>query len=694
MPSQRRQASLGSLDYISNSVFMEVSGISHRDYVQMLMRMSAEHVKLVTNQRCDWSIASRVFKYAEEDDREWLAIVTALTSLPSGPFSHVFISCFIQYWLPVPPVSTDLIRLLTNHISACLNNGDCDHGPLNTCILLHALAYKYSGVISEFLLSQEILTDLLRILRDNSNRTLQLFSLSALEAFSKCNVNKRKILDAGIRPIIKGILISLDAGGNGTGDRPVPININKYKSTCSGSSSSLGHGCDSCSGSQSETNEECSATACMDDGEQCAQRYQAPSPESSKCKTFVEKNLRRHHSGVTKLSKRLLSNSYDPTACTEQQPATIPVTRSPTDIETSIRTRRYSLRYLLSKISRSGFTHGHAKKCSSCVTDDEPTNESYTCHQLYFCVTWALENSFFTLDGLCVPRLRSLKKRYILDYGESGRHVKLSSDGLEVRNDTHEFESVRGCMGVCTGCYYYETQVYGPFCFQIGWTTHSVKFYNGGDGVGDDIGSVGYDPVRQLLWCNRGDDKTAPAVASRQMKSGDTLGFFLELFEGAKFGRYLFALNGEEVVSLHSKFPVGPETSYYPAASFNYQHLRFNFGELPFKFEPPPHYEPINVCLDRGNFNYKLLDIPSTFTRCEDHEQILKGIGMSRSTTPNAVDECQICFGNAPNVTIMPCTHNNMCMDCVMRCTHCPMCREVIEDRVDQDTLCKFQEAA
>ncbi|KNC73271.1 hypothetical protein SARC_14167, partial [Sphaeroforma arctica JP610] len=130
--------------------------------------------------------------------REWLAIVTALTSLPSGPFSHVFINCFIQYWLPVPPVSENLIQCLVSHINERMEAVECDHGPMNACILLHALAYKYSGVVSEGLLSPEILGGLLRILRDPTNRLLQMLALQALEAFAKCNVNKVKILDAGI----------------------------------------------------------------------------------------------------------------------------------------------------------------------------------------------------------------------------------------------------------------------------------------------------------------------------------------------------------------------------------------------------------------------------------------------------------------------------------------------------------------
>ncbi|KNC75720.1 hypothetical protein SARC_11761, partial [Sphaeroforma arctica JP610] len=365
-------------------------------------------------------------------------------------------------------------------------------------------------------------------------------------------------------------------------------------------------------------------------------------------------------------------------------------------MERNIRTRRYSLRSLLSKISRTGMRYDIAKKCSSCGDDRDEPSAHHVAQQLAFCATWALDNSFFALDDLLLSRPLLLGKPYMLDHSECGRHVKISADGLEVRNDTHEFESIRGGMGVSQGCYYYETQVLGPFCFQIGWTTGSVTYYQGGDGVGDDVGSVGYDPVRQLLWSNRGtDDKTVPAQASRPMQSGDVLGFYIELFERAKYGRYTFALNGEVVVSLHSRFPVSPETRYYPAASFNYQHLRFNFGQRPFKFEPPPHYEPLDACVHQGDYNFGLARIPSAYTRHHEHIEILKGRASGRTPTPlEGINECQICFEKEADVTIMPCTHDSMCMSCLLRCTHCPMCRVPIEDRLTSERLHKYQEAA
>ena len=44
---------------------------------------------------------------------------------------------------------------------------------------------------------------------------------------------------------------------------------------------------------------------------------------------------------------------------------------------------------------------------------------------------------------------------------------------------------------------------------------------------------------------------------------------------------------------------------------------------------------------------------------------------------PAATPECVVCFENAALVTLVPCGHRKICIDCAERCKHkCPVCRK------------------
>jgi hypothetical protein len=83
----------------------------------------------------------------------------------------------------------------------------------------------------------------------------------------------------------------------------------------------------------------------------------------------------------------------------------------------------------------------------------------------------------------------------------STSRLKISTDGLEVRNDSSSFESYRACRGVQTGVWYYEVTLLTDGIMQIGWANNICRFDpDEGSGVGDDIDSIAFDGNRGLLW--------------------------------------------------------------------------------------------------------------------------------------------------------------------------------------------------
>lgn len=57
-------------------------------------------------------------------------------------------------------------------------------------------------------------------------------------------------------------------------------------------------------------------------------------------------------------------------------------------------------------------------------------------------------------------------------------YLKISPNGLEARNDSLSFESVRCTYQANEGCWYYEVTVLTNGIMQIGFATKSSKFLN------------------------------------------------------------------------------------------------------------------------------------------------------------------------------------------------------------------------
>ena len=61
---------------------------------------------------------------------------------------------------------------------------------------------------------------------------------------------------------------------------------------------------------------------------------------------------------------------------------------------------------------------------------------------------------------------------------DASEYLKIASNGLEARNDTLSFESVRCTFQCDSDCWYYEVTVLTKGVMQIGFATKSSKFLN------------------------------------------------------------------------------------------------------------------------------------------------------------------------------------------------------------------------
>jgi RING finger and SPRY domain-containing protein 1 len=109
----------------------------------------------------------------------------------------------------------------------------------------------------------------------------------------------------------------------------------------------------------------------------------------------------------------------------------------------------------------------------------------------------------------------------MLNDSDVSENLKLASNGLEARNDTVSFESVRCTYDVNAGRWYYEVWILTAGVMQIGWAKKQSKFLNHeGYGIGDDQYSIAYDGCRNLIWF---DAKSIPH-RNPTWKPGDILG--------------------------------------------------------------------------------------------------------------------------------------------------------------------------
>eukprot|EP00045_Choanoeca_perplexa_P012130 m.131087 g.131087 ORF g.131087 m.131087 type:complete len:638 (-) comp15899_c0_seq1:702-2615(-) len=290
--------------------------------------------------------------------------------------------------------------------------------------------------------------------------------------------------------------------------------------------------------------------------------------------------------------------------------------------------------------------------------------------QVGFSAMWALDNALPLPDRkFAAVRADNSSVNVMLDRKDATTHLKLAPDGLEMRNDHFDFESVKAtCCAQGSGLWYMEVTLFTAGIMQIGWATEDCSYQAAqGFGIGDDKESFGYDGCRGLVWK---DGPYPPQKPLPQWKCGDVLGCYLDL------DRHLacFAINGKMLPWIRIPTIVGK--GLYPAASLMaFQHAMFNFGNEPYRYLDP--FLQVQSLNGIGELTEaQRVAVPRLMTL-----QLLQ-----RERDEMEIDDdapvCSICYSSPPEVTHKPCGHAEFCMICSLHCEVCPLCRVTIEERV------------
>ena len=282
-----------------------------------------------------------------------------------------------------------------------------------------------------------------------------------------------------------------------------------------------------------------------------------------------------------------------------------------------------------------------------------------------FYAQWLLDNVFIL--SYRRPSYETLDHRLInviLNDKDVSEYLKIGSDGLEARNDTVSFESVRCTFHVNSGAWYYEVLILTDGVMQIGWATKQSKFLNHeGYGIGDDQYSIAYDGCRNLIWYGA---KSIPHT-NPPWTAGDIVGCFIDL----DAREVIFSLNGRALEPFRKLFShTSTNDNYFAAASFmSYQHCRFNFGSIPFSYPP------------KQNSSFRAFN---DHAYLPDHEKFIlpkyKKLELLRTMVITEHD-CILCVDQLASVQLKPCQHTGFCQECADKLELCPICRTSIKER-------------
>jgi hypothetical protein len=136
----------------------------------------------------------------------------------------------------------------------------------------------------------------------------------------------------------------------------------------------------------------------------------------------------------------------------------------------------------------------------------------------------------------------------------------------------------------------------------------------------------------------------------------------------------IFSLNGRSLDPFRKLFSTksnSPTDSYFAAASFmSYQHCRFNFGSIPFRY-PPTTVKSFKTFNDYGYLS--------------DNDKLIlpkyKKLELLRSIKINDQD-CILCVDSNANILLKPCQHTGFCEQCAYKLDICPICRSDIYERL------------
>eukprot|EP00126_Sphaerothecum_destruens_P003623 Sdes_comp17390_c0_seq1m6599 len=187
-----------------------------------------------------------------------------------------------------------------------------------------------------------------------------------------------------------------------------------------------------------------------------------------------------------------------------------------------------------------------------------------------------------------------------LDSSSKTRNLLLSSDRLEIRNESWTFESIRATCGVPSGqshaspepetqpetepetqdeprdplpkIWYFEVEIFTDGIIQIGWSSPDCIFDpERGSGVGDDYHSYAYDGARRRAW--HGPLSSGEYVVyGSEWSPGDIISCLYDVDQGS----LSFWLNGHDLGVAFKN--VASDRIWYPSVSLaSQQHCRFRF---------------------------------------------------------------------------------------------------------------------
>ncbi|KAF9896818.1 RING finger and SPRY domain-containing protein 1, partial [Lobosporangium transversale] len=248
------------------------------------------------------------------------------------------------------------------------------------------------------------------------------------------------------------------------------------------------------------------------------------------------------------------------------------------------------------------------------------------------------------------------------------RHWKISEDGLTIRNDGTTFESIRATVSVHQGKWFYEVTLVTAGIMQLGWATIHCHFSpEEGTGIGDDIFGFAYDGCRNLIWA---DASSETYGNSEPWKAGDIVGVYLDvdnaIMEVFLNGKALGPVTPLDI----DHFNIQANSGFYPAFSCtSFQQATVNFGATPFKYPPALPWRNLN---DYGKISQETREAivrpknDSVYGRI----QVDPVTGIRLPSMPEDDVEidysllCTICCDHSATVTLQPCGHDGLCVEC------------------------------
>ncbi|KAF9903752.1 RING finger and SPRY domain-containing protein 1 [Linnemannia zychae] len=299
----------------------------------------------------------------------------------------------------------------------------------------------------------------------------------------------------------------------------------------------------------------------------------------------------------------------------------------------------------------------------------------------------SIQESFSPIEGGSkrTTGSRSSNVKVILNTLDATRHWKISEDGLTIRNDGSTFESIRATKSVTCGKWFYEVTLVTAGIMQLGWATAHCQFSpEDGTGIGDDLFGFAYDGSRNLIWSG-GDSE--PYGESEAWRPGDILGFYLDIdnaiMECFMNGRSLGPITPFD----KDHFTAQAISGYFPAFSFtSFQQATFNFGALEFKYPPALPWRNLN---EQGTITPEMkraIIRPRGESVC-GRLKLDPVTGVRLATMPEEEDDidysllCTICCDHTATVTLQPCGHDGLCVECAYSLDMCPLCRSRIYQR-------------